>query len=236
MKRFEINSDLGELSGNDEALMPHLDACSIACGGHAGDENSMRDTVRLAKKYRVKVGAHPAFPDRKNFGRQVMDISAEELENSLLTQIRYIETICKEEGVPLDHIKPHGALYNLAAKEENTAKIVARVAKQFPGLTLYTPWKSVLAELAKKETVPVKFEGFADRKYAKDRSLVSRSNANAIITDPNTAAEQVYIILTESKLITNDWSIVPMKAQTFCVHGDNPAAPDIAKRLNQLRA
>lgn len=235
MKRFEINCDLGESMGNDHKLMPLIDACSVACGGHIGDEQSMRGIVRLAKRHFVKVGAHPSFPDKEGFGRQVFEITPADLQKSLEVQVRSLEIICKAEDIQLDYIKPHGALYNQAVKDVTTAKTIITVMKSFPELKLYAPWKSVIAKLASQENIPVMHEAFADRKYNKDLSLVSRSEPNAIIQEPVSAAEQAYIILTESQVITSKWERVEIKADTICVHGDNPAAVDILKRLNQLK-
>ena len=235
MMPFEINCDMGEDIGNDAVLMPYLDACSVACGGHIGDYDSMKETVQLAKKYGVKIGAHPSFPDREGFGRRMINILPEALEQSLFEQIKAFDQVCQEEEVSMEHIKPHGALYHLISIEKETASIVIRVIKQFPEITLLAPWESEVARLASGDGVGVRWEGFADRYYANDRTLVPRNHPDAVLHDPEKAAAQVQSIITRSVLLSNSGESVPMKAATFCVHGDNPAALAILRRLHQLK-
>ena len=235
MKRFEINCDVGESAGQDENLMQYLDACSIACGGHAGDSESMRTTVLLAKKHRVKVGAHPSFPDRVNFGRKIVRMTPEALLYSLIAQVEDCKSICSAEGVPMVHIKAHGALYNLAAKEPEIARILVKVLREYPGVAIMAPWGSVIAAMAKKEGITVRFEGFADRKYTSDGTLVNRSLKGAVITDPEEALQQVLSVVAEGSLLSIDQKPLEMKAETFCIHGDNPNAIAIARVLNEVQ-
>lgn len=235
MNHFDINCDLGESIGNDADIMPYLDACSVACGGHIGDRQSMKATILLAKKQGVNVGAHPSFPDPKHFGRKVMNLSPEALYESIYNQVKSFQEVCEAEHLQMEHIKAHGALYNLAAVDEATAEVLIRVLKNFPGINLLAPWGSLLGEKAVKEAIPVKWEGFADRKYTKEGNLVSRLDSNAVITDPNKAIEQVLSVAREKHLIAITGEEITLKAQTFCVHGDNPAAVSIAKTLSQLK-
>lgn len=233
MKAFQINCDLGE--GMDDArLMPYLDACSIACGGHAGDEETMRATVRLAKKHGVKVGAHPSFPDREGFGRKVVEMDTNELSDALTRQVAELKRICDQENMTLTHLKPHGALYNLASIDTTTAEVVVGVARAF-GLPLLAPWQSEMAQIAADQTIPVVLEGFADRLYHGDRSLVSRSVTGAVIADPELAARQVASVVNDGLLPALEGTNAPMQAVTFCIHSDNPAAIPILQRINQLR-
>ena len=153
---IDINADVGEGIGNEIELMPYLSSCNIACGGHAGDYNSMQLIVKLAKQHQVKIGAHPSFPDVNNFGRKIIDMPSEDLFRSIKAQIENLLKVLKEYDLPLHHIKPHGALYNLVAKDEKTAKIILEVIKSIAlPIALYAPYKSVIAELALRENINI---------------------------------------------------------------------------------
>lgn len=229
MKPIDINCDLGEGIGNEAELMPYLSSCNVACGGHAGDSDTMRQVARLAKKHGVKIGAHPSFPDPKNFGRTVMSMSPESLKAALTTQIEAFIEILKQEGLKLHHIKPHGALYNLAAKDSETANVVVEVLKHLgPDLVLYVPYNSEISKLAMHEGVTIAYEAFMDRNYNDDLSLVSRQQSNALITDPTHMVEHVYRIITEEKVQTISGKKVDLKADTFCIHGDGE---DVVRNL-----
>lgn len=235
MAHFEINCDMGEKAGNDALLMPYLDACSIACSGHAGDEKSIRETVLLARQHQVKIGAHPSFPDKKNFGRKVMPMDANDLIASLKGQIQTFLRVCKELNVKVDHLKPHGALYNLASKDEKTAMALIQSMQGLENVTLLAPWKSVIARLASDAGIQVKLEGFADRTYTNDLTLVSRDNPNSIISDPQKSAKQVLGIFKDHRVESIDGEMVELHAETFCVHGDNPMALELVKKLNAIK-
>jgi len=228
----DINADVGEGLNNEAKLMPYLSSCNIACGGHAGDKESMRKVVKLAKQHKVKIGAHPSFPDKQNFGRQVMEMPCADLYTSLKQQIRSLMQVIRDEHATLHHVKPHGALYNFAAKDEKTAKVVIEVVKSiaFP-LYLYVPYGSVIADLARKEGVKITYEAFADRNYNEDLSLVSRSLHNAVITNPVEVFEHVKKMILEKKVKTINGVEVEMNADTFCIHGDNPEALKLLQNL-----
>lgn len=228
---FEINSDVGEQTGNDAAIMPYLDACSIACGGHAGDAHTMREAVLLAKKYNVRIGAHPSFPDRENFGRRVIVMEREELIKSVKAQIQSLALICSELQVKIDHVKPHGALYNVAAKDLAIAGAVIEAIKSPDPFVLYAPWKSAMATCAAKNGMQVKWEAFADRTYTRDRTLLSRDQPNAVISAPAKAVQQVLSIFHHHQVQSADGAMVELHADTFCIHGDNPAAAILVKKL-----
>jgi len=222
---IDINADVGEGLNNESQLMPYLSSCNIACGGHAGDEVTIAKVVKLAMKYKVKIGAHPSFPDRQNFGRQIIQMSSADLYTSLKQQIRSLMKVLRTEHATLHHIKPHGALYNLAAVDEKTAYVIIEVVKSIAlPLSLYVPFGSVIADKALKEGIKITYEAFADRHYNEDLTLVSRSHDNAIITDPNDVFEQVYKMVSQQKVKTISGVEVGIKANTFCVHGDNPEA------------
>jgi len=232
--KVDINCDVGEGIGNEAELMPYISSCNIACGGHVGDENSMREVVRLAKKHNVKIGAHPSFPDKDNFGRKIMDMSCAALFQTLEDQISALKSVMRKEYEQLHHVKPHGALYNLAAVDEETAMVVVEVMKRFHlPLKLYVPFGSVIADIAMNENIPITYEAFADRNYNVDLTLVSRKEDNALITDSNEIFDHVYRMIHERKVRSLDGVEVEIKAETFCVHGDNPKAIELVKKLTK---
>ncbi len=231
---IDLNADVGEGMANESALMPYLSSCNIACGGHAGDELSMTTVVQLAKQNYVKIGAHPSFPDKVNFGRVELDISAADLYSSLKQQIRALQNVLHSENAQLHHLKPHGALYNLAAKDEKIAQVILEVYKSIAmPIKLYAPCKSVIAELAQKENIEVTFEGFADRNYNADLSLVSRKNNNALLTTKEAILVHVLRMVKHEKVRAENGVEVPVKASTFCVHGDTENALEILRYLNE---
>ncbi|MEO9476101.1 MAG: 5-oxoprolinase subunit PxpA [Cyclobacteriaceae bacterium] len=234
-KNFDLNCDVGEGIGQDDLIMPFLDACSIACGGHAGDGDSMKLAVELALTNNVSIGAHPSFPDRDTFGRAMMKISPEHLTESLCSQVADLAAICKKSGTNLSHIKIHGALYNLAAKDETTTQLILKALKDYRHLPFLAPDKSVFFELAESNGRKVKREAFADRHYNQDRSLVSRSQQNAVITNPRLAQAQVSSIVQFGWVKSINGANVNLNAETFCVHGDNPNAVEILEALKAIQ-
>ncbi|WP_053991307.1 5-oxoprolinase subunit PxpA [Mangrovimonas sp. TPBH4] len=234
MGRFvvDINVDVGEGLGNESQLLPYISSCNIACGGHAGDEESMREVVKLAKLYKVKVGAHPSYPDKENFGRESIKISCADLYTSLKKQVRSLTKILYQENVPLHHIKPHGALYNKAAVDVKTAQVIIEVIKSIAmPVALYVPYKSVIADLASKENIKVTFEAFADRNYNDDFTLVSRKEPDAIIESSEAVFDHVYNMILTQKVKTISGAEMDLKADTFCVHGDHPKAVEILQEM-----
>ena len=209
---MNINCDLGEGLGNDAELMPYLHSCSIACGGHAGDANSVRKTIRLAIDYDVHIGAHPSFDDRQNFGRLSVKVSRVDLTASLVRQIKLVRDECLTQGVKLHHVKPHGALYNLMCEDQQLqAAIEDAVCEVDPELPLYAP------PFFTSKRLRVVSEGFADRAYTSTGRLRPRGAEGAVIEDVNTALAQTQAL----------------NCETICVHGDNPAALEIIKHLTQ---
>lgn len=232
-KPIDINADVGEGIDNEAVLMPLLSSCNIACGGHAGDASSMTNVVKLATLHNVKIGAHPSFPDKENFGRVKMRMTNLELYTSLKQQINALQMVLNSENAQLHHIKPHGALYNLAATDENSAKVIIEVVKSLAmPVGLYAPYKSRLAELAKSENIQVIFEAFADRNYNEDLSLVSRRKDNAILSDKAEVLTHVLMMINHEKVKTISGVEVPIKASTLCVHSDTKNAVNILKYLN----
>jgi len=230
----DINCDVGEGLGNETDLIPYISSCSIACGAHAGDEKTISEVVKLALTHGVKIGAHPSFPDRENFGREIMDINPEELQLSLEEQINLVKYKTELLGGKLHHIKAHGALYNLSAVNEEIAQILINVIKKtVEEVFLYVPYNSAIQKLAIKNNLKIKLEAFADRNYNSDLTLVSRKNKNAIITDKEDLTQHLLKMITEQKLISIDGVEVEIIANTFCIHGDNPNAKNLLKFMRK---
>lgn len=233
-KTIDINVDLGEGIGNESQIMPYIASCNIACGGHVGDFNTMQEVVKLAQKHLVKVGAHPSFPDKENFGRLPLEMSFAALFSSIKNQIDHLIKVLNSENALLHHIKPHGALYNLAAVDKRIANVIVEVMKSIAlPIKLYVPYKSVIADLALKENIQITYEAFADRNYNDDLTLVSRSENNALIEDSGMVFQHVFRIVSEQKVKTIQGSEIDIKADTFCIHGDNPKAVDLIRYLKE---
>jgi UPF0271 protein len=233
IKRLDINCDLGEGLGNDKDLMPFLDTCNIACGGHAGNRDTVLSTMRLAKEQGVKIGAHPSFPDSQNFGRKEMEIEPSILKNSLIHQLDLFFEIAVKENMNVHHIKPHGALYNKAAKDENTARLILElIVEKYTGTILYCPPNSMMESLAANYAVAIHREVFADRTYQDDLSLTNRKELNALLTTPDEVISHLSLIFERKSIRSLSGKIIPIQADTVCVHGDNPAALEILKSIH----
>lgn len=231
-KSWDINCDLGEGMETDEFIMPYLGSCNIACGGHVGNETSIRKTVSLAKQHDVKVGAHPSYPDRENFGRVPLAIDFERLEKYLSVQIHAVKRTAEENQLPLHHIKFHGALYLESVVDSNLAeKLVHFIKREFPSVTLYAPYGSAIAEAARINKLPVAYEVFADRSYQSPIQLASRKDPNAVLKTLAEIEQQVSLFLTSSQVKTQKGECLPIKADTICVHGDHPLAVEVVKLI-----
>ncbi|MFH6770103.1 5-oxoprolinase subunit PxpA [Gaetbulibacter aquiaggeris] len=229
---IDINVDVGEGIGNESILMPIISSCNIACGGHAGDTETMRKVVKLAAANNVKIGAHPSFPDKANFGRKPMDISCAALYTSIKAQIDDLMIILKEENTRLNHVKPHGALYNMAAIDHKKAFVIIEVMKNFIlPVKLFVPFNSVIEKMAIENNIPIRYEAFADRNYNEDGSLVSRNENNALIHESEQMFNHVYRMISSQKVKTIIGSEIKILADTFCIHGDNPKAIDLIQDL-----
>ena len=227
-KSIDINCDVAEGLGNEKYLMPYINSCNIACAAHAGNPEIIDEVILLAKAYNVKIGAHPSFPDRENFGRKIINISFSELQKSIRSQIQLVKSKTEEYGERLHHIKPHGALYNIAAKEKSYAEIiVAELVRLDYPVFLYAPYNSVISSLAKENGIQVMFEAFVDRNYNSDLSLVSRTLPNAIIAENETAWIQLKSMIKNEELISIQGEKVKIKADTFCIHGDHENALEL---------
>ncbi|WP_457619272.1 5-oxoprolinase subunit PxpA [Lutibacter sp.] len=237
MKKLEINCDVGEGIHNEDLLMPYIQSCNIACKGHAGNMKIMNFVVELAIKYNVKIGAHPSYPDKENFGRKTMIIEENKLRNSIQNQINSLLKVTKEKGVTLHHIKPHGALYNDIAKNNKLAlQFLESILPYKKTVKLYVPYNSVIAKKAKEKGFVIIYEAFADRNYNDDLSLVSRKNKEALITNKQAIFKHVLEMLTEEKVTTISGNKKKIKATTFCVHSDTKNAVEIVKYLSLKKA
>ncbi|MDT0686630.1 5-oxoprolinase subunit PxpA [Autumnicola psychrophila] len=233
MKKIHINCDLGEGGAYDDKLMPFISACNIACGGHAGNLETISRTIDLAIENNVEIGAHPSYPNKENFGRKSMLISEEELEESIINQVQLVQRIAAEKGAEIIHIKPHGALYNDAAKDEKVAKIVLNSLGKINGnYALYAPFNSVISKLARGK-IKVNFEAFADRNYNEDFSLVSRSDPQAVLHQKEAVFQHVFYMFSEEKVATLRGAKKSFKADTFCLHSDTKNAVEILHYLQQ---
>jgi UPF0271 protein len=222
---------MGENAGNDEAIMPYITSANIACGFHAGDSRTMLETIRLAKKYGVAVGAHPSWPDLQGFGRHEMMLPRDEVEALMLYQIGALAAIAKVEGVELRHVKPHGALYNQAAKDRDLANAIARAVKRFSGdLILVGLAGSSLIEAGMHAGLKVANEGFPDRNYNPDGTLVSRKESNAIIESPEEVAAHALQLIQDGILFGE----TRVKVDTLCLHGDHPRVEENAKLIREM--
>jgi len=225
---IDINCDVGEGIGNEATLFPFISSCNIACGGHAGDNETMTQVIRLARKHNVKVGAHPSYPDRENFGRVSMDISRYQLTQSIKTQIANLRSILKTEKVQLHHIKPHGALYNDVSRDVELARIFLDSIKPYQSSSiLYLPFASIIEKEARNQGFKVAYEAFGDRNYNEDLTLVSRLEPNALIVTPQNVLKHTVYMIKNRMVNTVSGKAVKIKADTYCIHGDTPTAMQI---------
>ncbi|RTR27443.1 5-oxoprolinase subunit PxpA [Shewanella atlantica] len=232
---IDLNADLGEGGKFDPQLLSLITSANIACGGHAGDPHSMRKAVTHALKNSVNVGAHPSFPDRKNFGRTRVDISEAQLSDSIYQQIMALRAICDELGAKLFHVKPHGAFYNEVAKNKVLGLILIDVIKLIdPELKLMILAGSPLVKLARQQGLTVIEEAFADRTYLNDGSLAPRSKDGSVIHDPQQALQQVRQIIRNMPVKTLDGKPIIINATSICLHGDNEQALEFARQISSL--
>jgi UPF0271 protein len=233
-RRIDFNCDLGEGCGSDAAIMPFISSASIACGGHAGDAATMRATVQLCLDHGVAIGAHPSFEDREQFGRREVQLPCAQIAAMVGRQIQVLARVCGSAGARLQHVKPHGALYNLAARDRNVAAAIAEAVLEFDGsLVLFALSGSEGAAAAEQTGVRVAHEVFAERRYEADGRLTPRSESDAVIEDVDTALSQVRTMLREGIVVARTGQRVPVRADTLCLHGDRTDAPDFARALRQ---
>ncbi len=235
--RIDLNCDMGEsfgcyTLGDDAAMLDVVTSANVACGLHAGDPTVMQATVALAARKGVAVGAHPSYPDLQGFGRRMMALTPAEIEATMLYQIGALAGFARAAGAPLVHVKPHGALYNVAARDQTVAEAIVRAVVAFdPTLIIVTLPDSALLRAAQAAGLRVACEGFADRAYREDGSLVPRSEPGAVIHDPALATARVIRMVTRGEVEAITGKVVPLRIDTLCIHGDKPGAVAIAAAL-----
>ena len=223
--------------GADEQVMPHITSANIACGAHAGDATVMRRTVAMARSAGVAVGAHPGFADLQGFGRREMIVDPREMEDALLAQVGALEAIARAEGSRLQHVKAHGALYNMAARDRALADAIARAIKAFDAsLIMFGLPNSLMIDAGKAAGLRVAAEGFADRAYQPDGSLTPRSQAGAVIHDPEVVVARAVKMATAGVVVTPDGREIALRVDTICVHGDTPGASELTRRIRAALA
>jgi UPF0271 protein len=234
---IDLNCDMGEIpehikDGTQESLMRSITSVNIACGGHAGDQQTMKTTIEQALRWNLTIGAHPGYPDRENFGRVELDMPLEQIEESIYGQIRTLAEVAATYATAIVHVKPHGAIYNQAVNKPELAAAIARgVARFSKEVVLVGLAGSRMLEVFRQAGFRVAAEAFADRRYEPDGTLRSRKFEDALIRDPKQAAEQAVRIAKKQGVIASDGSTVKIEAQTICIHGDTPGAPKIAEAV-----
>ena len=227
-----INCDMGEGIGNDEFIMPFITSANIACGFHAGDEATMKQTIEACLKHHVAIGAHPSFNDRDNFGRTEMNLPADELYELITRQLIIINAIAGSLGQKINHIKPHGALYNMSARNAVVASTIAKAVKDFDAsLLLFGLSGSHSIREAKAMGIKTASEVFADRTYQDDGNLTPRSQSNALIEVPDNVVKQVLQMIQEGTVTTASGKTISIVAETICIHGDGKHAVEFAKAI-----
>ncbi|MDH2997610.1 lactam utilization protein LamB [Pasteurellaceae bacterium LFhippo2] len=235
MQHVDLNADLAEGMANDQAILQKVTSANIACGVHASDAVEIQKALRWAKEYGVRIGAHPSFPDRENFGRTVMQLADDELKAHLLYQLGALQALCVAEGVEIEYVKPHGALYNQAAKDIHLAQLIAETVKSFnPKLKLMGLSGSLLISEAEKVGLGTISEVFADRHYQADGSLVPRTQPNAQVESDEEAIAQVLQMVQQGTVTAVTGEVVPVRAESICLHGDGPHALEFARKLRNI--
>jgi UPF0271 protein len=241
--QIDLNCDLGEyddpaLDDNDAAIMPHISSCNIAGGGHAGNQRVIEHTVELARRHGVSLGAHPGYPDRQQFGRVPMTLPLEALRDSVLEQIDCVSTAVEKAGDRLQHVKPHGALYNEAAADPALARqLVSWIQLVSPDLMVYGLAHSAMCDACEELGMRFVAEGFADRAYQVNQQLVPRNQPGAVVEDPERIIRQATDMISQQSIQSISGESIQLKVDTMCLHGDHPQAVQQASLLNQaLRA
>lgn len=233
--RIDLNCDMGEGMPNDAALMPYISSANIACGFHAGDEHTMKSTVKLCKDFGVRIGAHPSFPDRANFGRTMMEMSPEEIYKMVREQIQVLHKHASALGEKIHHVKPHGALYNASAKDPAIAKAIAQaVFDEDPNALLFGLSGSYSLAAAEALGLKTAHEVFGDRAYQADGSLVPRNQAHACLDQTEEVIHQVKRMVQKGEVQALSGEIIPLRIDTICLHGDGPHALAFAQVIREL--
>lgn len=235
MRRIDLNADVGEGAGDDARLIPLITSANVACGAHAGDPETMRQTVVLAVQHGVAIGAHPGYFDRDHFGRRPMHLEPGQLTDLVLNQIGALDAIAAAAGGQVVHVKPHGALYNQAEVDDELATTLMEAVRMYPRpLRLVGRAGSAMERAARRAGFPFVAEAFADRRYRSDGSLAPRSQAGSVLEDPDVVAAQVGRLVKAGEVEADDGTVVLVAFETLCLHGDTPGAARLARRVREL--
>jgi len=241
-KRIDLNSDVGEsfgvyTLGLDEEVIPLISSANIACGFHAGDPGVMRRTISLAKSHGVALGAHPGFPDRVGFGRRYMDATLQEIQDDVAYQVGALQAFAALHGKRLQHVKPHGGLYNMAARNPDIldaiAEVLAGLDRDLILVAMAGPNRNQIEAVGRRHSIRIAFEFFADRAYTPEGSLVSRRNPGAVLHDSQAVADRVIRMVADGLVTAEDGSEIALMAHTICVHGDNPKAVALVREIRK---
>ena len=231
---MDFNCDLGEGMGNETQIMPYIDSANIACGGHAGESSSIREAIYLAKKYGVTLGAHPSYPDKKNFGRISIKMKPKEFRQSIGEQLGQLLILLKQNSLPLHHIKPHGALYHdLMTDRALVDSFLECVSECSTSVIIYAPYPSTLGSRAKKKGFVVWYEAFADRLYNDDFGLVSRKVKGSVLNDLDSVLFQVSSLVRSNRVKTSSGKWLSLPVDTICIHSDTNNSPQLAKSISK---
>lgn len=234
MPRMDLNADMGEGAGTDAALMPFITSASIACGGHAGNEKTMREALQLARRNLVVAGAHPGFVDPEHFGRRRLDLPPDELAEQIIAQLETLSALAAEEMVQLRYVKLHGALANMAAENRDLALTAfAAVKAHDPSLALLTIDNSEQVKAAQELDMEIVREAYADRAYTRNGLLAPRGSEGAVLTDPEKVVAQCVRLARQGEIVTLEGRVIQSSARSICLHGDTPGAVDLAKRVRE---
>ena len=240
MDSIDINSDLGEFRNekqltNELNILNYISSCSIACGGHVGDVNSIKTIIEACKKHSIAIGPHPSYPDKEGFGRRMIDIESKDLENSIRDQINLFLKVADSLSMPVRHVKLHGRLYNEVSKSEVLSSLFVNLIDSFKyDLSVIGPAESLLGRMLEDEDIPFIPEAFIDRTYKEDLTLVDRSEEGSVLISVEEQINQARSIVCDEKIMSNNNKILNLKAETLCIHGDSPNSLEVAEALTNM--
>ena len=240
MDSIDINSDLGEFRNekqltNELNILNYISSCSIACGGHVGDVNSIKTIIEACKKHSIAIGPHPSYPDKEGFGRRMIDIESKDLENSIRDQINLFLKVADSLSMPVRHVKLHGRLYNEVSKSEVLSSLFVNLIDSFKyDLSVIGPAESLLGQMLEDKDIPFIPEAFIDRTYKEDLTLVDRSEEGSVLISVEEQINQARSIVCDEKIMSNNNKILNLKAETLCIHGDSPNSLEVAEALTNM--
>ena len=240
MDSIDINSDLGEFRNekqltNELNILNYISSCSIACGGHVGDVNSIKTIIEACKKHNIAIGPHPSYPDKEGFGRRMIDIESKDLENSIRDQINLFLKVADSLSMPVRHVKLHGRLYNEVSKSEVLSSLFVNLIDSFKyDLSVIGPAESLLGQMLEDKDIPFIPEAFIDRTYKEDLTLVDRSEEGSVLISVEEQINQARSIVCDEKIMSNNNKILNLKAETLCIHGDSPNSLEVAEALTNM--